>query len=441
MGKRNLLYLSEVAAGPVDPAVLAKTWSIYSATSIKEACEIASESNFRVGLLVLNGGTSTPAAYEELILASPRTAWVAALPQEGLLRSDYRHLIGQGFFDFHTLPVNYPLLNAQLGHAFGMARLKDPILPPEQCNSDYQIVGDGPVIQKTLRHIEKMATANAPVLIRGESGTGKELAARAVHRQSARRQQVFVTINCGALPSSLIQSELFGYERGAFTGANRRKIGRIEAANEGTLFLDEIGDLPLDLQANLLRFLEEQTIERIGGHESVQVDVRVVTATHVNLEKAVAEGRFREDLYYRLNVLNLTMPPLRDRIEDIEPLARYYFDRFSNERNLSVKGFSHQATSIMRQHGWPGNVRELVNRVRRAMVMCERRLITPIELGLDHHTVRQTQSLHEARDSAEKDVIKTCLRQNNNNISITAKSLGVSRLTLYRLLDKHNLRE
>ncbi len=440
MGKRKLLYLSQGQSRPVAPEKLEDHWEVHTARNVSQACSLAARDDFRVGLLILDGASAPPASCEELILAAPQSAWVAALPAEALERSDYRNLIGQGFFDFHTLPADYPLLNSLLGHAYGMARLRDSAATPGTLNRDYHIVGSSPAIKRALNSLYKMAATDAPVLIRGESGTGKELAARAIHLQSSRADQPFVAINCGALPPSLIQSELFGYERGAFTGANRRKIGRIESAAGGTVFLDEIGDLPLELQVNLLRFLEENAIERVGGHVPIPLDVRVIAATHVDLEKAVADNRFREDLYYRLNVLNLTMPPLRDRIEDIEALAHYYFNRFSGERNLSVKGFSRNAIEVMGQYPWPGNVRELINRIRRAMVMCERRLITPSELGLDRDQVYHPTSLKEARDDAEKQAITTSLRRTSNNISMAAKNLGISRLTLYRLLDKHHMR-
>ena len=263
-----------------------------------------------MGLLVLDGQAASASACDDLLDAAPHISWIIALSAESLARFEFRRLIGKGCFDFHTLPVNYPLLNTMLGHAYGMAQLHEPMVADECWEADYQMIGNSPSIRATFSHIRKMSGArDAPVLIHGESGTGKELAARAIHRQSARAEQPFVAINCGALPASLIQSELFGHERGAFTGAHQRKAGRLETAKGGTLFLDEIGDLPLALQVNLLRFLQEHTFERLGGNEPIALDARVIAATHIDLEKAVAEGRFREDLYYRLNVLRLTLPP------------------------------------------------------------------------------------------------------------------------------------
>jgi DNA-binding NtrC family response regulator len=249
-----------------------------------------------------------------------------------------------------------------------------------------------------------------------------------------------MAVNCGALPANLIQSELFGHEKGAFTGAHQRKIGRIEAAAGGTIFLDEIGDLSLDLQVNLLRFLQAKTIERVGGTQSLQVDVRVIAATHVDLERAVAEGRFREDLYYRLNVLHLRVPALRERENDIELLARFFFEKFAKEKNPQVRGFSQQALQVMNTYAWPGNVRELINRIRRAMVMCENRLMTPGDLGLERRSARRTiRTLVGARAAAEKEAIQYALRHTGNNVSRAARELRISRVTLYRLIEKYSI--
>ncbi|NIQ10100.1 MAG: sigma-54-dependent Fis family transcriptional regulator, partial [Gammaproteobacteria bacterium] len=285
-----------------------------------------------------------------------------------------------------------------------------------------------------------VALVDAPLLITGESGTGKELSALAIHERSRRNTGPFIAVNCAALPSTLIQSELFGYEKGAFTGAQHRKMGRIESAEGGTLFLDEIGDLPLDLQVNLLRFLQQNTIQRVGGKEEIPVNVRIIAATHVDLEQAVKEGRFREDLYYRLNVLQMKIPSLRDRDGDVEVLANYFFKRFSNEKHPRVKGFRKDTIRTMNSYNWPGNVRELINRVRRAMVMCDGSLITPRDFGLERRSSRRVlQTLAQARYNAERSAILAALRAEGHNISQAAKLLGTSRVTLHRLITKYEL--
>ena len=280
----------------------------------------------------------------------------------------------------------------------------------------------------------------APVFIAGETGTGKELAAMAVHRQSRRHAQPFVAINCGAIPHNLVQSELFGYERGAFTGAQARKLGRIEMANGGTLFLDEIGDLPMESQASLLRFLQQGSIERLGGHEQIKIDVRIISATHHDLDSAIADGRFRADLYHRLCVLRLQQPPLRDRGGDIDKLAEYALQRYSQEGRRSLKGFAPCARHALHTHPWPGNVRELINRVRQAVVMAEGRLITAADLHIDDGTGRPPPTLDEVRDAATRDAIERALQRNRGRLVDTARELGVSRVTLYRLMGRHGLR-
>jgi DNA-binding NtrC family response regulator len=281
---------------------------------------------------------------------------------------------------------------------------------------------------------------DAPVFISGESGTGKELTAVAIHERSARRDQPFVAINCGAIPAHLLQSELFGYERGAFTGANQRKIGRVEAANGGTLFLDEIGDLPLESQASLLRFLQERKVERLGGHGSTPVDVRIISATHVDMQTAMIEGRFRADLYHRLCVLQIDEPPLRARGKDIELLAKHMLDRFKKDASRRLRGFSPCAIAAIHNYGWPGNVRELINRVRRAIVMSEGRQITARDLELGEYVEVAPVSLAQAREAAERQAIELALLRHRGRLGDAAHELGISRVTLYRLLSAHGMR-
>jgi DNA-binding NtrC family response regulator len=302
------------------------------------------------------------------------------------------------------------------------------------------MTGTSAAIRALSQNIRKFAPVELPLLITGETGTGKEMAARALHQLSGRRDKPFAAINCGALPANLVQSELFGHERGSFTGATSRRIGHFESADGGTVFLDEIGDLPLDAQTNLLRVLQEGTIERIGSCQSIKVNVRVLAATHVDLEKAVAQGRFREDLFYRLNVLRLRMPPLRERNGDIELLAQYFLDAFRESYGTRARAFSTAARKAMNAFAWPGNVRELMNRVQRAAVIADDALITPddLELNADIPGVDR-DSLGSARTSAEREAIVDCLRASAFNISECARRLRVSRVTVYRLCKKHQL--
>ena len=345
-------------------------------------------------------------------------------------------------FDHHTLPVDDQRLLATLGHAMGRARLHPSTSPLEAAAGDCGIIGCSPQIETLRRQIRRIAPAAAPVLIGGESGSGKELAALAIQRLSTRAHAPFISINCGAIPAALVQSELFGHVRGAFTGAERDKAGIFEAANHGTVFLDEIGDLSMDVQVSLLRFLQDKVVMRVGSTNRVQLDVRVIAATHVDLERAIDAGTFRRDLFYRLNVLTLAVPALRDRRGDIEVLARHFFDQFASEADSRLKGFSHKALRALVAHHWPGNVRELVNRVRSAVVMADGRHITPTDLGLAEpgEDPGGPKGLHDVRTEAERDAISSSLDLSCKNVSEAARRLGVSRMTLYRLMAKHGIR-
>jgi DNA-binding NtrC family response regulator len=301
--------------------------------------------------------------------------------------------------------------------------------------------GRSVAIQTVMASILKYAPVDLPVLVTGETGTGKELAAGALHQLSARRERPFAAINCGALPPNLVQSELFGHERGAFTGANARHVGRFEAAAGGTVFLDEVGDLPPEAQTSLLRLLQEGTLERVGSTQPIRVDVRVLAATHVDLEKAVAEGRFRQDLYYRLNVLRLRMPALREREDDVELLAQQFLDGFRAQHRCCARGFGRAARQAMREFAWPGNVRELLNRVQRAAVVAEDALIGVADLDLPAVAPPPAggAGLGRARVEAERAAVMACLRASRFNISECARRLKVSRVTVYRLCKKHRL--
>ena len=418
------------------PGLRSVGWDVHSCTlsgALEHPCD--------VGLLRLNAAhLQHPEAVKDLISRSG-AEWIAVLSAQELRAQKVGDFVCEWFFDFHTLPFDVSRVQVTLGRAFGMARLRGKgaahVDEPE-----HELLGDSRPIRELRKLLSKLAPTESPVLIRGESGTGKELVARTLHRQSQRCEKPFVAINCGAIPEHLIQSELFGHEKGAFTGAHQRKVGRIEAANGGTLFLDEIGDLPLELQANLLRFLQEKHIERVGASQPIAVDVRVLAATHVDLESAIVSGRFREDLYYRLNVLQVVTAPLRDRHGDLSMLASHFSRFYSQETGRRPRTFSDDALSAMGKHDWPGNIRELANRVRRGLVLAEGRQIEPRDLGLQEQgaALAPIATLEDYKHQAERQALCDVLNRHSDNLSIAAKVLGVSRPTFYRLLHKHQIR-
>lgn len=381
-----------------------------------------------------HGDTPMLAAMERLMAEHSGIPWIALLASETPVQEPAVKRILESSRDFLMTPVDMPQLLEALRKAGDVSRLA---LPAAHQLAD--MLGHSPAIVATVASLYKFAPVDLSVLITGETGTGKEVAAAALHRISARRAGPFVPINCGALPPNLVQSELFGHERGAFTGATSRRIGHIESAAGGTVFLDEIGDLPLEAQTNLLRFLEEGSLERVGSSQPIRIDARVLAATHVDLEKAVAQGSFREDLYYRLNVLRLRMPPLRERGGDVELLAQHFLEHFREQHCSYARGFSSAARRAMRGFPWPGNVRELLNRVQRAAVVAEDALISPADLDLPAGGDTPNRSLGLARIAAERDAIMACLRESQFNISECARRLRISRVTVYRLCKKHQL--
>jgi two-component system, NtrC family, response regulator len=302
------------------------------------------------------------------------------------------------------------------------------------------IIGTSTHMQQLFETVRRVAVSDLAVLITGESGTGKELVARAVHRESRQREGPFIAINCGAIPDALLESELFGHEKGSFTGAHIQRKGRIEMAQGGTLFLDEIGELPLSLQVKLLRFLQEQTIERVGGRESIGVDTRVVAATNMLLKEASDRGAFRKDLFYRLSVVQIHVPPLREREADLVLLAQAFLTRYRDELNPSVTGLSAEATGAIREYHWPGNVRELENRIKRALVMAHGATLQPQDLELSLSSAPSASlTLREARSQFEKDLIRQALARSNGNVTRAAEELGVSRQGLHESLQKYGL--
>jgi two-component system NtrC family response regulator len=284
-----------------------------------------------------------------------------------------------------------------------------------------------------------VATTNAPVLLLGESGTGKEMAARAIHQGSARKDGPFVAINCSAIPETLLESELFGHEKGSFTGAHAMRKGRLESADGGTLFLDEIGEIPQPLQVKLLRFLQEQCIERVGGRQSIQIDARVVTATNADLRKEMMAGRFREDLFYRLAVVQIVLPPLREREGDIRLLAQFFLHKFTQQQGKTGLAFDQEALRALDRYPWPGNVRQLENSVRRAVIMAEGKRLTVKDLEFGPTQGATVMTLKDARENLEKEMIQTALRKHSGKIAPAANELGISRPTLYDLMEKYRI--
>ncbi|MDB6092982.1 MAG: zraR 26 [Verrucomicrobia bacterium] len=348
--------------------------------------------------------------------------------------------VGIGAYDFLNKPVEMDELKLVLKRCVHVALLEREYRAMQmrvQGDSFEGFLGTSGPMQAVFESIRKVATTDAPVLILGESGTGKEMTARAIHERSGRKDGPFVAINCSAIPESLIESELFGHEKGAFTGAHMQRKGRIEVSSGGTLFLDEVGEIPLPVQVKLLRFLQEQTIERVGGRQEIQVDSRVVAATNANLKKGLSEGTFREDLFYRLAVVQIVLPPMRDRGDDILLLAQAFMQQFSAESGKEGLMFNQEALKAMRRYGWPGNVRELQNRVRRAVIMGSGKRLSADDLELPQTAAGGARSsLKEAREALERDMIQQSLSKHSGKITAAAIELGISRPTFYELMEK-----
>jgi two-component system, NtrC family, response regulator len=372
----------------------------------------------------------------EEILARDKSAKVIIITGQGEKENALR-AIGEGAYDFLCKPVEIEELKIILKRAFHVALLeREYAAVRARLNGDTfeGMLGTSPAMQQVFTSIRKVAATNASVLILGESGTGKEMAALAVHRRSSRKDGPFVAINCGAIPENLLESELFGHEKGAFTGAHAQRMGRIETAHGGTLFLDEIGELPLQLQVKLLRFLQEQSIERVGGRKEIRVDTRMIAATNSDLQKDMAEGRFREDLFYRLAVVVIHLPPLRERPGDILFLARAFLQKSAADNRKKGLKFDKSALRALEEHEWPGNVRELENRIRRAVIMADGVKVVPEDLELMEPEAPRT--LKEAREGVEREVVLQALQRHKGKVSPAAEDLGVTRPTLYDLIEK-----
>jgi two-component system NtrC family response regulator len=349
--------------------------------------------------------------------------------------------VALGAYDYYQKPIDVDVLNVIVSRAFKLSELEAENRALKASNYKNQdIIGNSEAISKACRMVEKIAPTEITTLILGESGTGKEVFARSIHKQSPRVARPFVAINCASIPDNLLESELFGYEKGAFTGANKTTLGKIETANGGTLMLDEIGDMPLALQAKMLRFLQERVIERVGGRSEIEVDVRVVCATHRNLAEMVAEGTFREDLFYRVSEITLNIPPLRNRGQDIVIIAKSLLQKFNLEFNTNIQGFTEDAINAMLCHRWPGNIRELQNKLKSAVIMADNKFISAEDLGLAaNQNVSTAMTLRKVREMAETQAIRHAHNLSNGNLSKTADVLGITRPTLYALIEKYKM--
>lgn len=389
-----------------------------------------------------NGISEGLATLEEIVAQSPDTKVIVVTGQND--RENAVRAVGSGAYDFYHKPIDPEILGLIVNRAYRLRELEleNRILMQQKTDHPVEgVVACSPEMVKVCRTVEKVAPSDASILLLGDSGTGKELCARSLHDLSARADKRFIAINCAAIPENLLESELFGYEKGAFTGAVKQTPGKIEYANGGTLFLDEVGDLPMSLQAKLLRFLQERVVERIGGRQEIPVDVRVVCATHQDLQEKIRLGTFREDLYYRIGEIAVQIPPLRDRGGDIPLLARMFLEHFNREQGESLRGFSKDALIAMETYSWPGNVRELKNRVKRAAIMAEGKHITPKDLELnDDMGEKKPMDLRQVRDEAERQAIQRALSHAAGKVSAAADMLGISRPTMYDLIRKFNLK-
>jgi two-component system NtrC family response regulator len=449
---QNLLIIEdEASVAKQIKWALNKSYDITTASDIDTARQYLSSGAFPVATLDLGLPPSPDTPKEGLKLLEEMVDY--SLPtkiivitgnteQETALKA-----VALGADDFCTKPIDIEMLKVVLDRMFKMHALEATNRQLQKQTADSTgllgMIGISPPMKKIFKFIRKVSTNNYPVLITGASGTGKELAAQAIHKLSPRSSKPIIIVNCGAIPENLIESELFGHEKGAFTGATERKKGKFELADNGTLFLDEIGELPLTMQVKLLRCLQEGTIDRVGGTETIHLDVRIIAATNVDLKEAVQNKTFREDLYFRLSVVPVELPALKDRTEDIMVLAQHFLSTEGRALRLSKTSFSLSAIAALSSHQWPGNVRELQNRIRRALTIFNGNIITSDDLGLEEDTqdqpIQKLLTLKEARSQAERRCVRQALLLTGNNISRAAKLLATSRPTLHDLISKHKI--
>ncbi|WP_206483067.1 PEP-CTERM-box response regulator transcription factor [Thalassotalea sp. G2M2-11] len=381
------------------------------------------------------------AALEEILKIAPHTKVIVITGNDD--REHALKAIELGAYDFYQKPIDSEVINIIIARAFSVASIEEENrLMRSVGGSDIGIIGNSEAIERLRMMIKRIAPTQITALLLGESGTGKEVTANAVHKASDRGNKPFVAINCASIPETLLESELFGFEKGAFTGAVRTTKGKIECAEGGTLFLDEIGDMPFNLQAKLLRFLQEKKIERLGGRQEIEVDVRVVCATNQNLEEMVANKTFREDLFYRVSEITLNIPPLRDRDEDVLILAQFFLQRYAEEYKSNVKSFSQDGLSAIKAHRWPGNIRELQNKVKSSVIMATGTQVTAMDLGFLDHVDKDLElnlNLRQVREHAESIAIQKAYALTEGNMSKCAELLGITRPTLYSLIEKYAL--
>jgi len=381
------------------------------------------------------------ATLKEILELAPQTKVIVVTGNDD--RNNAIEAIAQGAYDFYQKPIDADLLNTIIARAFNLFTLEHDFRQLQQQQSFTSgIIATSPQMLSVMRMVARIAPTQATVMLLGESGTGKEVLARAIHAQSQRADKPFVAVNCAAIPESLLESELFGYEKGAFTGAVAQTKGKIEYAQGGTFFLDEIGDLPFVLQAKLLRFIQERVIERLGGRKEIPVDVRIICATHRNLQDLISQNLFRADLFYRLGEISIDIPPLREREGDILAISNALLKKYCNENNFKEKRFSADAAQALESYPWPGNIRELENKLKRAVILSNSNLITVDDLEMAEQSVdNMPLNLKAVREAAEIAAIKRALYYSDYNISETSRLLGIARPTLYSLLEKHDLQD
>ena len=382
-------------------------------------------------------------ALQEILAIAPQTKIIVITGNDD--RENALKAIELGAYDFYQKPVDSDVINVIVERAFSLANIEQENRSMRQVTgTDTGIIGNSTKIDRMRQMIQRIAPTEITALLLGESGTGKEVTAKAIHQVSNRKKKPFIAINCASIPENLLESELFGFEKGAFTGAHKTTKGKIECAQGGTLFLDEIGDMPFNLQAKLLRFLQEKVIERIGGRQEIPVDVRVVCATNQNLQEMVANKEFREDLYYRISEITLDIPPLREREEDVIILAQFFLHQYAAEYKRNIKSFADDAIIAIKSHAWPGNIRELQNKVKSSVIMAIGSQVTAMDLGFfdadeDEEKFELSLNLRTVREQAETMAIQKAYALTSGNMSKTAQLLGITRPTLYSLVEKYGI--